>query len=50
MTAQYTGYERNLVTCVLNCHPKRLTIADAVLIQLVLLKMSIIVLETCTGV
>jgi len=38
------------VTCVLNSHPKTVTIPDAVLIQFVLLKMSIIVLETCRGV
>jgi len=31
---QYTGYESPLVTCVLNSHPKRVTIPDAVLIQL----------------
>ena len=34
-------------TCVLYSHLKRLTIPDAVLIQFVLLKMTIIVLETC---
>ena len=39
--------ERILVTCVLNSHLKRVTIPDAVLIQFDLLKMSIIVLETC---
>ena len=39
-----------LVTCILNSHPKRVTIPDAVLIQLDFLKMSIIVLETCTGI
>ena len=37
------------VTCVLNSHLKRVTIPDAALIQFVLLKMSIIVLETCRG-
>jgi len=36
-----------LLTCVLNSHPKRVTIPDAVLIQFDLLRMSIIVLETC---
>jgi len=36
---------RPLVTCVLNSHPKRVTIPDAVL-----LKMSIIVYETCRGI
>ena len=51
MTVQYTGYERNpLVTCVPNSHPKRVTIPDVVLIQFDLLKMSIIVLETCRGI
>ena len=39
-----------LVFCVLNGHLKRVTLPDAVLIQFVLLKMSIIVLETCRGV
>jgi len=34
-------------TRVLNSHLKRVTVTDAVLIQFVLLKMSIIVLETC---
>jgi len=34
VTFQYTGYERTLVTCVLNSHLKRVTIPDAVLIQL----------------
>ena len=38
------------VACVLNGHLKRVTIPYAVLIQFVLLKMSIIVLETCRGV
>ena len=36
--------------CVLNSHLKRVTIPDAVLIQLNLLKMNLIVLETCTGI
>ena len=49
MTVQYTGYERTPVTCVLNSHLKTVTIADAVLIQFVFLKMSIIGLETCRG-
>ena len=49
VTVQYTGYERTLVTCVLKSL-KRVTIPDAVLIQFDLLKMSIIVLETCGGV
>jgi len=35
------------VTCVMNSHLKRVTIPDAVLTQFVLLKMGIIVLETC---
>ena len=35
------------VTCVLNSHLKTVTIPDTVLIQFVLLKMSIILLETC---
>jgi len=50
---QHTGYGKTKsspVTCVLNSHLKRVTIADAVLIQFDLLKMSIIVLETCRGV
>ena len=47
ISAWYTGYERTLVTCVLKSHLKRVTIPDAALIQFVLLKMSIIVLETC---
>ena len=38
------------VTCVLNSHLKGVTIPDAVLIQFVLLKMSIIVVETCRGI
>ena len=42
--------ESPLVTCVLNGHLKRMTVPDAVIIQFVLLKMSIIVLETCRGV
>jgi len=41
---------RPLVTCVLNSHVKRVTIPDAILIQFVLLKMRIIVLETCRGI
>ena len=45
-----TQVARGLVgTCVLNGHLKRVTIPDAVLIQFVLLKMNIIVLETCRG-
>jgi hypothetical protein len=39
-----------LVSCVLNGHLKRVTIPDAALIQLVLLKMSIRVFETCRGI
>jgi len=35
------------VYCVLNSYLKRVTIPDAALIQFDLLKMSIIVLETC---
>ena len=50
MTVQYTGYERTVVTCVLNRYLKTMTITDAVLIQFDLLKMSIIVLETCRGI
>ena len=34
VTVQYTGYEETLVTCVLNSHPKTVTIPEAVLIQL----------------
>jgi len=34
VTVQYTGCESPLVTCVLNSHLKRVTIPDAVLIQL----------------
>ena len=34
VTVQCTGYERALVTCVLNSHLKRVTIPGAVLIQL----------------
>ena len=41
--------ESPLVSCILNSHLRRLTIPDAVLIQFDLLKMSIIVLETCRG-
>jgi len=40
----------HLVTCVLNRYPKRVTIPDAVLIQFVLLKMSIIVFEKRRGI
>ena len=36
-----------LVPCVLNSHLKTVTIPDAALIQFVLLKMSVIVFETC---
>ena len=39
-----------LVACVLNSHLKRVTIPDAVRIQFDLLKMSIIVFETCRGI
>jgi len=39
-----------LVTCVLNSQLKRVTILDTALIQFVLLKMSIKVLETCIGI
>ena len=35
--------------CVLNSNVKRLTIPEAVLIQFALLRISIIVLETCRG-
>jgi hypothetical protein len=45
-----TGYESPLVTRVLNSHLKRVTIPNAVLIKFALLKMSIIVLETCRGI
>jgi len=38
-----------LVACVLYSDLRRVTIPDAVLMQFVLLKMSIIVLETCRG-
>jgi len=31
VTVQYTGYERILVTCVLNSHLKRVTVPDAAL-------------------
>ena len=34
VTVQYTSYESPLETCVLSNHPKRVTIPDAVLIQL----------------
>ena len=34
MTVQYTGYERPVVTCVLNSHLKTVTVPNAVLIQL----------------
>jgi hypothetical protein len=47
---QYTGYERTHLACVLNSYLKRVTLPDAVLIQFVLPKMSITVLETCRGV
>jgi len=40
---------RPLVTCVLNSYSQSVTIPDAALIQFDLLKMSTIVLETCTG-
>ena len=42
--------ERTLVACVLNGHLKRVTVSDAVLIQFVFLKISIIMFETCRGV
>jgi len=45
-----TGYERTLAICGLNSHLKRVMIPDAVLIQFDILKMSIIVLETYTGI
>jgi len=35
---------------VLNSHLKTVTVPDAALIQFVLLKMSIMVLETCRGI
>ena len=38
-----------VVTCALNSHVKTVMIPPAVLIQFFLLKMSTIVLETCTG-
>ena len=38
---------RTIVTSVLNSHLKRVTMPDAVLIQFDLLKIGIIVLETC---
>jgi len=38
-----------LVTCILNSHPKTVTIPDAVLIQFVLLKMTTTVVETSRG-
>jgi len=38
-----------LLTCVLNSDLKRVRIPDAVLTQFDLLRMSIIVLETCRG-
>ena len=34
VTVQYTCYESPLVSCVLNSHPKIVTIPDAALIQL----------------
>ena len=45
-STQVTRRLSPLVTCVLNSHPKGVTIPDAVLIQFVFLKMSTIVLET----
>jgi len=47
VTVQYTGYAIPVITCDLNNHLKIVTIPDTALIQFVLLKMSIIVLETC---
>jgi len=44
---QTTDCERILVTYVLNSHLKTVLIPDAALIHFVLLKMNIIVLETC---
>ena len=38
-----------LLTCVLNSHLKRVTIPEAVQIQFYLLRMSLIVRETCRG-
>jgi len=49
MTVRYTGYERTLVTCVMNRHPKKVTIPDVVPVLFDLLKMSTVVLETCRG-
>ena len=46
----HTTHCSPLVTCVLNSHLKRVTIPNAVLIQFDLLKMNIIVLETCRGI
>jgi len=40
-------YDSPLITCALNSHPKTVTIPYAVVIKLVLLKMSTILLETC---
>ena len=42
--------ERTLEACVLNGHLKKVTVSDAVLIQFVFLKISIIMFETCRGV
>jgi len=33
VTVQYTDHEKTLVVCVLNSHPKTVTMPDAVLIQ-----------------
>jgi len=40
--------ENSLLTCALNGHLLRVTIPDAVLIEFDLLRMSKILLETCT--
>jgi len=44
-----SGIVTPFLTCVLNSHLKRVTIPDAVLIKFDLLRMSIIVIETCRG-
>jgi len=46
-TVQYTGYERTLVTCVLNSHPNRVTIPDAVL-SLGLIRVEFVFLSNTT--
>ena len=40
---------RKDLTCVLKSHLKRVTTPDAVIIKFDLLRMSVIVLETCRG-